>query len=104
MASLCLAFQLSDEVLRTSGAMQMDSLFTDEAFGTLDSDSRGASRRRAPIVFVVAGSGVSHYRSPRAAIIGDRTWAYRSEGIADTNVQWIRPPTSGVMDAKRRSA
>ena len=39
MASLCLALQLSDEVLRTSGAIQMDSLFIDEGFGTLDSDS-----------------------------------------------------------------
>lgn len=39
MASLCLALQLSEEVLRTSGALQMDSLFIDEGFGTLDSDS-----------------------------------------------------------------
>jgi len=39
MASLCLALQLSDEVLRTSGALQMDSLFIDEGFGTLDSGS-----------------------------------------------------------------
>lgn len=39
MASLCLALQLSDEVLRTSGAIQMDSLFIDEGFGTLDADS-----------------------------------------------------------------
>jgi exonuclease SbcC len=39
MASLCLALQLSDEVLRTSGALQIDSLFIDEGFGTLDSDS-----------------------------------------------------------------
>jgi exonuclease SbcC len=39
MASLCLALQLSDEVLRTSGALQMDSLFIDEGFGTLDADS-----------------------------------------------------------------
>lgn len=39
MASLCLALQLSDEVLRTSGALQMDSLFIDEGFGTLDVDS-----------------------------------------------------------------
>jgi len=37
MASLCLALQLSDEVLRTSGALQMDSLFIDEGFGSLDS-------------------------------------------------------------------
>jgi hypothetical protein len=39
MASLCLALQLSDEVLRASGAMRMDSLFIDEGFGTLDTDS-----------------------------------------------------------------
>lgn len=39
MASLCLALQLSEEVLRMSGALQMDSLFIDEGFGTLDSDS-----------------------------------------------------------------
>ncbi len=39
MASLCLALQLSDEVLRTSGALQMDSLFIDEGFGTLDADT-----------------------------------------------------------------
>ena len=41
MASLCLALQLSDEVLKTSGALQMDSLFIDEGFGTLDADSLG---------------------------------------------------------------
>jgi DNA repair protein SbcC/Rad50 len=39
MASLCLALQLSDEVLRTSGALRMDSLFIDEGFGTLDVDA-----------------------------------------------------------------
>ena len=39
MASLCLALQLSDEVLKTSGALQMDSLFIDEGFGTLDADA-----------------------------------------------------------------
>jgi DNA repair protein SbcC/Rad50 len=39
MASLCLALQLGEEVLRTSGALQMDSLFIDEGFGTLDSDA-----------------------------------------------------------------
>jgi DNA repair protein SbcC/Rad50 len=39
MASLCLALQLGEEVLRTSGALQMDSLFIDEGFGTLDNDS-----------------------------------------------------------------
>lgn len=39
MASLCLALQLSDEVLKTSGALQMDSLFIDEGFGTLDAES-----------------------------------------------------------------
>ena len=39
MASLCLALQLSEEVLKTSGALQMDSLFIDEGFGSLDLDS-----------------------------------------------------------------
>jgi DNA repair protein SbcC/Rad50 len=39
MASLCLALQLSEEVLRASGAIRMDSLFIDEGFGTLDVDS-----------------------------------------------------------------
>ncbi len=39
MASLCLALQLSDEVLKTSGALRMDSLFIDEGFGTLDADA-----------------------------------------------------------------
>jgi DNA repair protein SbcC/Rad50 len=39
MASLCLALQLSEEVLRSSGALQMDSLFIDEGFGTLDADA-----------------------------------------------------------------
>ncbi|MBS1816691.1 MAG: AAA family ATPase [Acidobacteria bacterium] len=39
MASLCLALQLSEEVLKTSGALQMDSLFIDEGFGTLDTDA-----------------------------------------------------------------
>jgi exonuclease SbcC len=39
MASLCLALQLSDEVLQASGALRMDSLFIDEGFGTLDVQS-----------------------------------------------------------------
>ena len=39
MASLCLALQLSETVLQASGALQMDSLFIDEGFGTLDIDS-----------------------------------------------------------------
>ena len=39
MASLCLALQLSEEVLRTTGAVRMDSLFIDEGFGTLDADA-----------------------------------------------------------------
>jgi exonuclease SbcC len=39
MASLCLALQLSETVLQASGALQMDSLFIDEGFGTLDTDS-----------------------------------------------------------------
>ncbi len=39
MASLCLALQLSDEVLHASGALRMDSLFIDEGFGTLDTQS-----------------------------------------------------------------
>jgi len=39
MASLCLALQLSDEVLHASGAIRMDSLFIDEGFGSLDAQS-----------------------------------------------------------------
>lgn len=39
MASLCLALQLSDEILHASGALRMDSLFIDEGFGSLDGDS-----------------------------------------------------------------
>lgn len=39
MASLCLALQLSDEVLQASGAIRMDSLFIDEGFGSLDAQS-----------------------------------------------------------------
>jgi exonuclease SbcC len=39
IASLCLALQLSDEVLQASGAIRMDSLFIDEGFGSLDAQS-----------------------------------------------------------------
>ena len=46
MASLCLALQLSEEVLKTSGALQMDSLFIDEGFGTLDTRLAVRSHRR----------------------------------------------------------
>jgi exonuclease SbcC len=39
LASLCLAMQLSEEVLRTAGAVEIDSLFIDEGFGSLDVES-----------------------------------------------------------------
>jgi exonuclease SbcC len=39
LASLCLALQLSEEVLRMAGAVQIDSLFIDEGFGSLDEES-----------------------------------------------------------------
>jgi exonuclease SbcC len=39
LTSLCLALQLSEEVLRTVGAVQIDSLFIDEGFGSLDVES-----------------------------------------------------------------
>ncbi|MBP5648894.1 MAG: hypothetical protein J6X29_02705, partial [Clostridia bacterium] len=38
-ASLALAFGLSDEIQASSGGVRMDSMFLDEGFGSLDSDS-----------------------------------------------------------------
>jgi DNA repair protein SbcC/Rad50 len=39
LASLALALELSDQILRTAGAVRVDSLFIDEGFGSLDPQS-----------------------------------------------------------------
>ena len=43
LASLALALQLSDQVQKAAGATPLDSLFIDEGFGTLDSETLDAA-------------------------------------------------------------
>jgi exonuclease SbcC len=41
LASLCLALELSQQVQRAAGAVRLESLFIDEGFGTLDTETLG---------------------------------------------------------------
>ena len=45
MASLSLAFGLSDVVQSYSGAVRLDSIFIDEGFGSLDTDTLDTAMR-----------------------------------------------------------
>ena len=88
MASLSLALGLSDEIQSRSGGIQLDTLFVDEGFGTLDENTLECALRALSALSVggrLVGI-ISHVGELRARIDKQLLVSKDKDGVSHVSV------------------